>query len=122
MATSAVLSILIIIHLLTGAFIINWYLYFEKGLVVLVFSESGTFSLFYYFCSFSLTQSVFFQHYFPISTAISLILSNDFLQLNEISVLYNHKKLLRSEVLSVPNPPKRNQTSFYSFFVISSFR
>ena len=57
-------------YLLTGVFIIDLHLCFEKGLVVSVFSESGPFS--------SLTPFALYQRYLLISATISLILSNDF--------------------------------------------
>lgn len=91
-----------------GVFIINLYLYFEKGLVVSVFSERDTFSPFDYFCSFSLTQSVFYQHYFLIFAGVFLILSNDFCGYREI--------LLSIQILLISYLyPKTIQGAIYLF-------
>jgi hypothetical protein len=80
---------LIILYLLTGVFIIDLHLYFEKVTGCVRFFGNGynqSFQLFLPFFAYTIHLLS------TLSAVISQILSNDFLQLYKISVLSSHKK------------------------------
>lgn len=80
-------------YLLTGVFIINLHLYFEKVTGCVRFFGNGVQSVLSTFSTlFRLHNPPFVNIIFCIFVTVSLILSNDFLRLHEISVLFNHKK------------------------------